>query len=242
MRLLYVFSLVFLSGFVSGFFEVNAQDSNPEQNLCTIYQRTPPIGTEQSKYSGEIKACITKDPATRSEIEDYICIPGVSQAAAYQVVLDKVFQKIDNDLEQEITTLAQEKSKSPFERIDTLQGKLGSTGIYASRYSIACSCIIPQELTRHFGEITTADWTEKFLAGSVSCEGLAKQKLSSYKAAGKLMIQREVVDEYQKSTREFSQPFFEQYTKLVTEVLRALIGGLNNIFRSFNGCLEKVIQ
>jgi len=158
-KTLSLFCLI-LAGIFCAHLAYAEEDANPEKEQCIAIQKDPSTAT---LYGSQIEACIKTDPTKRSTIQDYICIPGSNQVAAYQAALDLVFQKIDKDVEKEVKKIAETKGDSSFEKTAKLQEKLAFDGTFALRYQYACSCIVRHELTGYFGSISTTDWTEKFM-------------------------------------------------------------------------------
>ena len=77
--------------------------------FITLFSTTNVFSAEVCEFRSEIQECIDSD-APRS-ITDYVCIEGSAEEKTYQVILDKRFQEIDDQIEEYIYALERSKGK-----------------------------------------------------------------------------------------------------------------------------------
>lgn len=103
----------------------------------------------QCEYQSEIDRCVqeNKNGSPRA-INDFVCITSENrEEIIYQVVLDKEFKKIDDEIEKYLDNLESDKSRyfgsekrgNYVEAVNQVTRLLGVNGVYFDRYKDVCS-------------------------------------------------------------------------------------------------------
>ena len=138
------------------------------------------------KYKSEIEECISANDAWKSRsIEDFVCIVGSDEEITYQVVLDKFFKDLDDEMDQYIETLEKEKNtyfwigrKKTF--IDGLNDIDDQKKYFYKEYSDICWAKIMEEV------ISCNKWTKTAIVNAgqyfqeTDCIRLVDKKLDIF--------------------------------------------------------------
>ncbi|MDD2871249.1 MAG: hypothetical protein PHS49_04625 [Candidatus Gracilibacteria bacterium] len=79
--------------------------------LIFIHFITNSVSAEGCTYKGQIEQCIqANESGTTRSIEDFVCIVGTPEEVTYQVILDSLFKKLDDEMDLFIENLESNKN------------------------------------------------------------------------------------------------------------------------------------
>lgn len=126
--------------------------------LCTVSGVSPPLFALESKYTGDIDACIKANKEGRAKtIEDYICPVGTlkPQQIAFQVVMSREFKKLDDEVKKDLKKIHEGTNKD----IGQLATNIGDlfdtskdTAKYPGKYAEVCNTTVMKETALYFEE------------------------------------------------------------------------------------------
>ncbi|PIE85547.1 hypothetical protein CSA08_01440 [Candidatus Gracilibacteria bacterium] len=203
------------------------------------------------KYSSEIEQCINANKSGEPlSIEDFVCIQDTNiEKIAYQIVLDKKFSSLDEEIEKYLVDLEKNKDyyfgKSAisnfFEAINDISNKLGKNGYYWEKYKNYCSVgdenaninidsIQVETITCLGGSVSVLNSKDFFRESN--CMGLAELKLKLYKdvAYDILTLNKHYVRQDEKKL--FIQKERTKYDEIV-ELFMINIGYIERIWRKW---------
>ena len=145
--------------------------------------------SEDSKYASEIQMCIKENEWWNPlSIEEFVCISSKNkEEIAYQVVLDKMFKEIDDEIEDYLIQLEEDKDycfgkhaqKTYIECINDVYSKFNEIWEYHERYKELCNWKILEETMKFlWWKTSIAIWQDFINRNKGVCLSLVKTKLS----------------------------------------------------------------
>lgn len=177
-------------------------------------------------YSWEISQCIeaNKSWTTRS-IEDFVCIVGTSEEIAYQVVLDKKFKELDEEMDEYIVSLEEDKDRyfwkwSEKNYIDWINEIDDKRKEYYEKYSKICWEEIIKEVIACNIDKKTSNRNAKNYFQETDCMSLINKKLEIFDNVtyNVLKLNKKQVKTDDKKT--YDQKQRENYDKLLDDMMK----------------------
>ena len=186
--------------------------------------------SEGSKYDSQIIQCIEEnkwwDPLS---IENFVCISSKNnEEIAYQVVLDLMFKEIDNEIENYLFQLEEDKDYCFWEKsqegyikcLDDIYDKFEELWEYHEKYKELCNWKIIEETMKFFWWKTSiAAWKDFIYGNEGSCNSLIKTKLSinKYVAINVLKLNKDQVRKDER--KEYVQKERIKYDNLLEQIM-----------------------
>lgn len=143
------------------------------------------FAAETCEYQSEIQQCI--ETQTPRAIDDFVCVEWSAETKAFQVILDKRFQEIDEEIEKYIFWLEKAKSKYFWKNktdhhvdgVLDIHNKFSSHGEYAKLYQSFCGInLVSETATCVWSSIPVVSALDFFQ--SWTCSRLIETKLGIY--------------------------------------------------------------
>ncbi len=203
--------------------------------------QTPPQIT--GKYAGDFSSCYQANLSWGARtIEDFVCLEraGDWQEVLSQIVLDREFQEIDQEIEEYIASLEEAKGEyfwpeakeSFLSAVDAIESSLSEEWYYWKRYKTLCQSGILSEVAKATGNVVNIE-AVKYLWGDnrSSCLDLVRTKLSIAKEVSYSVLKLNKTQVRQDQHEEYVKQGRVQHDELA-DVQRDVLG---NLERMLNG-------
>lgn len=154
--------------------------------LSIIFYNLLNVSAEDCPYLWEIEQCKSaNDSWTTKSIEDFVCIIWTDEEIVYQIVLDKLFKKIDDEMDKYIEDLENEKDRYYWiwrqkNFIDWLNEIDQKKKYFYEKYANLCWVTIIQESMSCLADNKTSISTSKKFYQESDCMKLVDKKLEIY--------------------------------------------------------------
>ena len=187
---------------------------------------------QTSIYKAQIENCLKKRNLGQAKsIADYICPEGamLDQDAAYQVVLDLEFRKIDKEIKAELQAFQKDKTKNALDVRKKLSDWFEQTspdgGKYPKKYEKICHDLASDgnplfETVKAFSgsaSVTTDGATAMFTASDSACTSLIERKIDAYQDMGELIGTKNIMKTYTDDKDMYTDTLKGEYEKFMME-------------------------
>lgn len=207
----------------------------------SVYGEAPQL---DCSYSGDFQECYDANQSWEPRsITDFVCLDraGHWEQILSQIVLDRKFQELDEEIEDYLKKLEESKGEyfgndkkdSLLRPVDDIYKNLTEYGYYGKKYMELCETGIIAEIAE-CGDGVAVWEAKEFLwwEQATSCKTLARGKLDVYREVSINLLKLNKVEVRKDERKEFVQKERGQYWELL-DMMRTIIGHMERIMNGW---------